>query len=47
MHMCKLLEYRNYFSMTLGIVWNYYWDEVDDDANENNSSRTEQTTAGQ
>ena len=38
MPMNNLLEYRNNFPMTLGSLWNYYWVEVNDDANENNDA---------
>ena len=34
MSMCNLLKYSNNYSMTSGSLWNYYVDEVDDDANE-------------
>ena len=34
--MCNLLKYSNNFSMTLGSLWNYYGDDVNDDVNENN-----------
>ena len=36
MSMYNLLEYNNNYSMTLGSLWNYYEDEVNDSANENN-----------
>ena len=32
--MYNLLEYSDNFSMTLGSLWNYYRDEVNDSANE-------------
>ena len=32
------LEYSGNYSMTSGILWNYYRDEVNDDANENNTA---------
>ena len=32
----NLLEYRDNYSMTLGSLWNYYKDEVND-GNENNN----------
>ena len=31
----NLLEYSDYYSMTLGSLWNYYRDEINNDANEN------------
>ena len=34
----NLLEYTDNYSMTLGSFWNYYRDEVNDDANENNDA---------
>ena len=33
--MFNLLKYSNNYSMTSGSLWNYYKDEVIDDANEN------------
>ena len=38
MSMYNLLEYSNNYSMTLGSLWNYYRDEVIEDANENNEA---------
>ena len=35
--MYNLLEYSGNYSMTSGSLWNYYRDEIDDDANENNA----------
>ena len=32
-----LLEYSDNYSVTSGILWNYYRDEVNDNANENNA----------
>ena len=32
-----LLEYSDNYSMTAGSLWNYYRDEVNDDADENNA----------
>ena len=32
--MYNLLKYSDNYSMTLGSLWNYYRDEVDDNANE-------------
>ena len=37
--MYNLLEYSNINSMTSGSLWNYYRDEIHDDANENNAAR--------
>ena len=39
MPMYNQLEYSENYSMTSGSLWNYYRDEVNDDANENNSAR--------
>ena len=39
MWMCNLLEYSDNYSITSRSLWNYYRDEVNDDANENNASR--------
>ena len=36
MPMYNLLEYSNNYSRTSGSLWNYYRDEVNDNANENN-----------
>ena len=36
MPMYKLLEYSNNYSMTSGILWNYYRDELNNNTNENN-----------
>ena len=36
MPMYNLLEYSSNYSMTLGSLWNYYRDEINDDENENN-----------
>ena len=33
----NLLEYSDNYSMTSGSLWNYYRDEINDDANENAS----------
>ena len=38
MPMYDLLEYSDNFSITSGSLWNYYRDEVNDDANENNDA---------
>ena len=38
MPMYNLFEYSNNHSMTLGSLWNYYGDEVNDSANENNNA---------
>ena len=38
MPMYNLLEYSDNYSMTSGSSWNYYRDEVTDDANENNAA---------
>ena len=38
MPMYNLLEYSGNYSMTSGILWNYYRDEINDDANENNAT---------
>ena len=37
MPMYNLLEYSDNYSTTSGILWNYYRDEIDNDANENNA----------
>ena len=34
----KLLEYSNNYSMTSGRLWNYYRDEVNNHANENDDA---------
>ena len=39
MPMYNLLEYSDNYSMTSGSLWNYYRDEINDDANENNAAR--------
>ena len=39
MPMYSLLEYSNHYSITLGSLWNYHRDEINDDANENNPAR--------
>ena len=36
MPMYNLLEYSDNYSMTSGSLWNYYGDEINDDANESN-----------
>ena len=33
-----LLEYSDNYSMVSGSFWNYYRDEINDDANENNGT---------
>ena len=38
MPMYNLLQYSGNYSMTLGSFWNYYRDQTNDDANENNSA---------
>ena len=35
MSICILLEYNNNYSITSGSLWNYYRDEVNDDADKN------------
>ena len=35
MPICILLEYNNNYSITSGSLWNYYSDEVNDDADKN------------
>ena len=37
--MYNLLEYSKNYSMTSGSLWNYYRDEINDDANENVNNR--------
>ena len=39
MPMYHLLEYNDSYTMTSGILWNYYIDEINDDANENVNNR--------
>ena len=39
MSMYNLLEYSNNYSMISGSLWNYYRDEINDDANENVNNR--------
>ena len=39
MPMYNLLEYSGSYSITLGSLWNYYRDEINDDANENDDNR--------
>ena len=39
MLMYNLFEYSDKYSMTSGRLWNYYRDEINDDANENANSR--------
>ena len=36
--MLNILEYSGNYSMTSGHLWNYYRDEINDDANENNAA---------
>ena len=38
MSMHNLLEYSDNYSMESGGLWNFYRDEVNDDANENNAA---------
>ena len=38
MPMYNLLKYSVSYSMALGSLWNYYRDEMNDDANENNAA---------
>ena len=38
MPMYNLLEYSDNYSMTSGSLWNYYRDEMKDDANENDNN---------
>ena len=38
MSMPNLLDYSDIYSMTLGSLWNYYIDEINDDANENDDN---------
>ena len=40
MLMYNLWEYRDKFFMISGSLWNYYEDEINDDANENVNHRT-------
>ena len=42
--MYNLLEYSENYSITSGSFWIYYWDEVNDDANENNAACIKMTT---
>ena len=42
--MYNLLEYSENYSITSGSFWIYYWDEVNDDANENNAACIKITT---
>ena len=39
MPMYNLLEYNDSYTTTSGILWNYYIDEINDDANENVNNR--------
>ena len=39
MPLYNLLEYSDNYSMTTGSLWNYYRDEINDDANENHAAR--------
>ena len=39
MPMYDLLEYSGSYSITSGSLWNYYRDEINDDANENDDNR--------
>ena len=39
MAMHNLLECSDNYSITSGSLWNYYRDEVNDDSNENNTTR--------
>ena len=41
--MCKLLEYSNNHSKMFGSLWNYYRDEINDSANENNDANNYRT----
>ena len=36
--MYNLSEYSDTYSMTSGILWNYYRDEINDDENENDDN---------
>ena len=38
MSMYNMLEYSNNYSMKSGSLWNFYRNEVNDDANENNAA---------
>ena len=38
MFMYNLLEYNDNYSVKSGSLWNYYRDEVNDDANKNNDA---------
>ena len=38
MPMYNLLEYSNNYSMTTRSLWDYYRDEVNDNANKNNAN---------
>ena len=40
MPMYNLLEYSNNYSMTVSSFWNYYRDEVNDSANDNNHANS-------
>ena len=37
MSMYNLLEYSDNYSLTLKSLWNYYRDEMNDDANDSNA----------
>ena len=37
MPLCNLLGYSGNYFMTWGSLWNYYRDQMNDDANENNT----------
>ena len=38
MSMYNLLEYSDNYSLTLKSLWNYYRDEMNDDANDSNAN---------
>ena len=38
MLLVNLIEYSDNYCMTSGSLWNYYRDEVNNDANENNAA---------
>ena len=39
MPMYNMFEYSDNYSMAFGSLWNYYRDEINDDANEDNAAR--------
>ena len=44
MPMYNLLEYSDNYSKTSGNLWNYYRDEINDSANENNDANNYRIT---